>query len=149
MIFIIVLLVLFFDQLTKFLATEAIGLNQSIPIINNIFHLTLVHNKGAAFGILKNQTLLFMVISLITIVIIFHHLRKKRRKGLDIFTISLALILSGAIGNFIDRISLGYVVDFLDFRIWPVFNLADSAITVGAILLGFVILKSNKEKKQN
>lgn len=142
MIFIIVLLVLFFDQLTKFLAIKSIGLNQSIPIINNIFHLTLVHNKGAAFGILKNQTLLFMVISLITIVVIFHHLRKKRRKGLDIFTISLALILSGAIGNFIDRFSFGYVVDFLDFRIWPVFNIADSAITIGAVLLGYALLKS-------
>jgi len=149
MIFIIVLLVLFFDQLTKFFAAKTIGLNQSIPVINNIFHLTLVHNKGAAFGILKNQTLLFTAISLVTIFVICHHLRKKRGKGLDIFTISLSLILSGAIGNFIDRASLGYVVDFLDFRIWPVFNLADSAITIGAVLLGFLILKSNKEKKQN
>lgn len=144
MIFIIVFLILFLDQLTKLLASKNILLNQTLPIINNIFHLTLIHNKGAAFGIFKNQTAIFMVIALITIITIYHKLKTRRESQINIFVISLALILAGALGNFIDRLFLGYVVDFLDFRIWPVFNIADSAITIGAILLGYSLLKSKK-----
>jgi len=144
MIFIIVFLILLLDQLSKVLATQNILLNESLPVIDNVFHLTLIHNKGAAFGIFKNQTVLFILVSLLAIVIILYNLKKKKEKRLGISVVSLALILGGALGNFIDRVLLGYVVDFLDFRIWPVFNIADSAITVGAILLGYTILKSKK-----
>jgi signal peptidase II len=145
MIFIIVFSVLLLDQSTKILASKNILLGQTIPVISNIFHLTLVHNKGAAFGIFKNQTALFILTSLTAIFIISYKLKARSAAGrLDILVVSLGLILAGTLGNLIDRLFLGYVVDFFDFRIWPVFNIADSAITVGAILLGWTILFNKK-----
>ena len=142
MIFIITLSILFTDQLTKLLATQNLLLNQSAPLIKGIFHLTLIHNRGAAFGILKNQTQLFIFISILAVILIYSALRNNKHKKYSFYNISLALISAGALGNLIDRLRLGYVIDFLDFRIWPVFNVADSAITIGAILLGYAILKS-------
>ncbi len=141
MIFIIVSITLSLDQLTKFFITKNLFLNQSIPIIKGIFHITLIHNRGAAFGILKNQVPLFIFTSILTIILIYFNLKNNRyRKSRSI---SLSLILAGALGNLIDRLFFGYVIDFLDFRIWPVFNIADSAITIGAILLGYSIIKGN------
>jgi signal peptidase II len=147
MLFTPAILVLFLDQLSKHLAVKNLILNQSVPIIKGIFHLTLIHNRGAAFGILKNQVPLFIFISLFAIILIYFNLKKSRNKENIVFNISLALILGGALGNLIDRLFLGYVIDFLDFRIWPVFNVADSAITIGAILLGYSILKSGRTVK--
>jgi len=142
MIFIIVLSVLSLDQLTKFLVSRNLFLHESIPVASGIFHITLVHNRGAAFGMLKNQTPIFVVTSIFAIVLIYLSLKENKRN--KIFTLALSLILAGALGNLIDRLFFGYVIDFLDFRVWPVFNIADSAITIGAILLGICILKSAK-----
>ncbi|MBM3249244.1 MAG: signal peptidase II [Candidatus Omnitrophica bacterium] len=142
MIFIIVFCVLSLDCLTKFIAQRNLSLNDSIPVVKNIFHLTLVHNRGAAFGILKNQLPLFIVTSLFAVILIAFSLKEK--KGSLLYCTALSLILAGALGNLIDRLTLGYVVDFLDFRIWPVFNVADSAITIGAVLLALSILKTKK-----
>ncbi len=144
MIFTIVCSILFLDQLTKFLVTKNLFLNQSAPLIKGVFHLTLIHNRGAAFGILKNQSPLFIFASIFVIILIYFSLKNDRQRKRSIYSVSLSLILSGALGNLIDRIFLGYVIDFLDFRIWPVFNVADSAITIGAILLGCCILFKNK-----
>ena len=141
MIFIITLSIFFTDQLTKLLATQNLLLNQSAPLIKGIFHLTLIHNRGAAFGILKNQIPLFIFISILAVILIYLALRNNKYKEYSFYNISLALILAGASGNLIDRLRLGYVIDFLDFRIWPVFNVADSAITIGAILLGWSIIR--------
>jgi signal peptidase II len=106
-----------------------------------------VHNRGAAFGILKNQLFLFILSSIFAIILIYFNLKKSRNKNkLSLNNLALGLILSGAIGNLIDRLLLGYVVDFLDFRVWPVFNVADSAITVGAVLLAWSLLKDSREK---
>lgn len=138
MSFIIISSVLFLDRLTKFIITKKIALHQSIPVIKNFFHLTLVHNRGAAFGILKDRAYLFIFTSIAAVILISLELNKHKRTSL--YTVSLCLILSGAIGNLIDRLFLGYVIDFLDFRVWPVFNIADSAITTGAVLLGYSIL---------
>lgn len=147
MLFIFILIILSLDQFSKFLVTKNLILNQSVPIIGRIFHLTLIHNRGAAFGILKNQVWVFIFISLFVIVLILSNLKKSPHKKFSICNISLSLILAGALGNLIDRLFLGYVIDFLDFRIWPVFNIADTAVTVGAILLGFSILKSGRTAK--
>ena len=143
MIFLIVSIILSLDLITKFLASQNLLFNQSLPLIKVFFYLTLIHNRGAAFGILKNQTALFIFTSLLAVVLIYSSLKKnKSYKKLTLASVSLAFILGGALGNLIDRLFLGYVVDFLDFRIWPVFNIADSAITIGAILLGWCILKT-------
>lgn len=139
---IIASIILSLDQLIKFLVTKNLSLNESYPVIKGVFHLTPVHNTGAAFGILKSQTLLFIFVSLIAVLLIFLNLRKNRSKRLSLENLSLSFILAGAAGNLIDRVSFGYVVDFLDFRVWPVFNLADSAITAGAVLLAWSIIKN-------
>ena len=140
---IIVFIILTLDQLTKFLASKNLELNNPLPIIKGVFNLTLVYNRGAAFGIFKNQFYLFILSSIAAVILIYSVLKKNKRNNL--YTFSLSLILGGALGNLIDRIFLGYVVDFLDFRIWPVFNFADSAITLGALLLGWQIFITEKK----
>jgi len=138
MIFIIVFTVLSLDRLTKILVTKNLILNRSIPVIKGIFNLTLIHNRGAAFGILKNQTPFLIFTSLFAIMLIYFNLRSNKHSKL--YVVSLSLILAGATGNLIDRLFFGCVIDFLDFRIWPVFNVADSSITIGSILLAWSIL---------
>ena len=148
----IVLPLLIIDQLTKFIVLKNFQPADSVPIIKNVFHITLVCNKGAAFGIFSEITgSLFIWISFVAVIIIiftFAFFKKiafgnnpkqfSKKKSTLFF---LSLILAGAIGNFIDRVRFGFVVDFLDFRIWPVFNIADSAITIGTILLILQMLK--------
>ena len=124
--FIIVLL----DQITKF---SARSLTESVPVIQNVFHLTLIQNTGAGFGILQGQRWLLIFISFIVIGYILFEIDKILES--KYYTISTSLILGGAIGNLIDRLSFGTVTDFLDFRIWPAFNIADSALVIGVILL--------------
>jgi len=146
MIFIIVFFILSLDQLTKFLVTRNLSLNESIPVIKGIFLFTLIHNRGAAFGVLKNQTPLFILISIFAITLIYFGLKNNKHK--KAYCVSLSLIFAGALGNLIDRVFLGYVIDFFDFRIWPVFNVADSAITIGTLLLGYSILKEEAKVKR-
>lgn len=147
MIFIIVLTILSLDQLSKYAANHYLQIGRSLPVIKGIFHLTLVYNRGAAFGILKNQIPLFIFTSLFALALICLEFSKNNHNRL--YRWALILIFSGAAGNLIDRFIFGHVIDFLDFRIWPVFNLADSAITVGAVLLGWSTLRSkNKHGSQ-
>jgi signal peptidase II len=118
----------------------------SIPVIDNIFHITYIQNKGAAFGFLQNKIIFFIFVTIIVAVVILFLLWKTRDKSnYKLFHFSIILQLGGAIGNLIDRVRLGYVVDFLDFRIWPVFNVADIAIVSGVILLSWYVIK-NPEK---
>lgn len=138
MIFIIISSVIFLDQATKFLATKFLQLNNPLPLVKNFLFLTLVHNRGAAFGIFQNQLFMFLLVSIFAIILIVCSLRDKKNSAL--FKISLSLILGGAIGNLIDRARFGFVVDFLDFRVWPVFNLADSVITIAALFLSWELL---------
>lgn len=139
--FLIAGLVVVIDQITKALALSYLKDGQSIPIINKIFYLTLVQNTGAAFGLFKNQTAFFVVISIIAIISIAFFLRKNKTA----LNFPLALILGGAMGNLIDRLRCSHtVVDFLDFRVWPVFNFADSCISVGTFLLFLLIIRGRK-----
>ena len=137
-------LVFSLDQISKLFVSQNIVLNQPNEIIKNVFYLTLVHNTGAAFGIFKNQTLFFVIVSILAVAIIVVYM-KKRPKVFSASDVALALILGGALGNLADRLRLGYVVDFLDFRIWPVFNIADSAITVGVFLLIISLLPRKRD----
>ena len=135
--------ILFFDQLTKFIVSQKIPINESIPVIKNIFHLTYIINRGAAFGVFKNQVHFFIATSVVAIIFILFNLFWKKARH---YEIAFSLILSGAISNLIDRLRLGAVIDFLDFRIWPVFNIADMAISLGAILLAYSMLFKKAEK---
>lgn len=139
----LVISILVFDQLTKYIVSQKIPLGQSIPIIKNVFHLTYILNYGAAFGLLRNQFYFFVIVAVTAIIFILINLRYKKRP-LRI-EIPLYLILAGAISNLFDRIRLKAVIDFLDFRIWPVFNIADTAITIGAILLACAVLFKKTE----
>lgn len=141
---IIVLLVLALDQLSKFILNANLALNESIPLVKGVFSLTLVHNRGAAFGIFKNQLYIFIFISVIAIGLVYSML--KNNKSGKLYSLSLSLILAGALGNLLDRVFFGYVIDFLDFHIWPVFNIADSAITCGTLILGWVVLRPSPKK---
>ena len=134
-------LVIFFDQVSKWLMMSWLSLYETV-VIMPYFNLTMAHNEGAAFSFLAQaggwQRWFFIGLALIISVVLFVWLAKlKPTEKLE--AISLSLILGGAIGNVIDRISYGYVVDFIDLYIghnhWPVFNIADSAICIGAILL--------------
>ena len=153
MIVFISILVVLLDQLSKILFTKILTPYHSIPIIKEFFHFTLVQNTGIAFGMFKGSSTVILVVTIIGVVLIIYSLRNDlwviRSKGLP-FTDKLAMgfILGGAIGNFIDRIRLGYVIDFLDFRIWPVFNLADSFITIGAVILLWKTILPSKFQKQ-
>lgn len=139
-IFSTALLIVALDQLTKFLIKQNIQLNQSIPIIKNTLHLTYVANTGSAFGLFKGFNVFFILFSIIVIIVIFYYL-KEIVKNKRLLQIGVGLLLGGTIGNLIDRLFYGAVIDFIDFRIWPVFNVADSAVTVSVILLIVLLWK--------
>ena len=143
----VILLVYFLDRLSKYLIIELMSAGSSIPVIKGVLHLTLVHNTGAAFGMFKDHPSLFILIGAVFSCLVVYFLTVKPQAFNALEKISLCLILAGTLGNLTDRIRFGYVVDFLDFRVWPVFNIADSSITIGAILLAWTILVSSGKQK--
>lgn len=138
--FLVAMGVLALDQLVKYWVLTTMVEGQSIPLIQNIFHLTFVKNYGAAFGILAHNRSFFIAVGLAVAGLILYFYRQVAEKH-QLMTWSLALLLGGAVGNLIDRIRLGYVVDLFDFRVWPVFNVADMAIVGGVMLLGWIIMR--------
>lgn len=135
------------DQLTKLLVVKYMELGQSIPLIADVFHLTSHRNMGAAFGILQNQRWLFIIITTVVVIgIVVSMIRIGKNQPR--VSLALSLVLGGAIGNFIDRILTGQVVDFLDFTLinFPIFNVADMAITIGVgVLLLDMFLEGRKK----
>ena len=130
--------IIFLDRLTKIFFTNLLGYGESLPVIRNVFHMTLVHNTGIAFGFFKDQGIVFIIVPIIAIILLvfnIYYYRQNNEVISRIYIGAFSLILGGAIGNLIDRIFYGYVIDFIDFRIWPVFNIADSAITIGAVII--------------
>jgi len=142
--YIIVIAVLILDQLSKILALKYLVPVGDIPIINNIFHLTYVENRGAAFGLFQNQKLFFVITTLLVLGFIWFYAHHNRLNKMMI--VGLSLVAGGAIGNLIDRVRLGFVVDYFNAVIinFPVFNIADSAVVVGAVLIGIFILKYDR-----
>ncbi|MCC6758805.1 MAG: signal peptidase II [Candidatus Omnitrophica bacterium] len=139
------------DRLTKIFFTHTLSSGESFVVLRNILHMTLVHNPGIAFGMFKNHGIVFIIIPVIMIGLLvfnFYHYKYNNEKLSRLYVVSVSLILAGAIGNLIDRILYGYVIDFIDVRVFPVFNVADSAITVGACLLLWRIYVPSKESKE-
>ena len=135
---------LLLDQFVKYLVRTNMELGQSFPIIFGIFHLTYIENPGAAFGILANRRLLFLLLTIIIVGIMFYlYFQLRQKKSLTAF--SLGLVISGALGNFIDRFFRGTVTDLFDLRIWPIFNIADICICVGLALLCYLLLFKGEE----
>lgn len=140
MYFIIIAIVVALDQFTKYLVQANMDMGQSIPVIAGLFHMTYIKNYGAAFSILQNHRSLLIAFPLIVTVIVLTVLIKIRKSSHRILLLSISLIAGGGIGNLIDRIAYGYVVDFFDFRIWPIFNVADIAVCFGCVLLVIYVL---------
>ena len=140
------------DQLTKLLSVLFLKNIDTLPLIRGVLHLTYVENRGAAFGMLSDDRWVFLTVSTVTILVIGVLLYFGHIDGVA-YGVALSMILSGGIGNMIDRVALGYVVDFIDFRLinFAVFNGADSFICVGAglmiVLLLRDIIRESREKK--
>lgn len=147
-------LILLADQLTKIYIDRSMQLYQSLPVIDGLFSITYLRNKGAAFSFLANASWrlpFFIIISFIAVAAIMIAFSKLRDNQL-VAAFALTLILSGAVGNLIDRIRLGEVIDFLDVYWktyhWPAFNVADSAICIGvALLMLDMLLEEHRLKK--
>ena len=138
------LIVFIIDQLVKGYITASMHLGQSVPVIKNYFYITYVLNPGAAFGIFENQRLFFIGVALVLLGVVIYF-RKQLMKEHMLVQYGVGLLVGGAIGNLYDRLQNGLVVDFLDFRFWPVFNIADVAICVGAGLIMFDICFRRQE----
>ena len=141
------------DQLTKYLVVANMGLHESIAVIPGVFNFTYIQNDGAAFGMLDDQRWIFLVLSTVAIIGILGFMFWKKPQD-KLLLASLILIVSGGIGNMIDRIALGYVIDFIDFCAFPelwkwVFNVADSFVCVGAgIMILWLILDMIRDYKK-
>ena len=127
--------IIFFDQLTKYLVNLFLAEGQSILLIPHFFYLTHIRNSGVSFGLFKDKIPFAFYLGLSLLAIGMLALFLRREQGNRNQRIATGLIAGGILGNLIDRARLGAVVDFLDFRVWPIFNLADSAITIGIIIL--------------
>lgn len=146
LVIIISIILFIIDQISKILVIKYIDINHSIELLKNFFYLTYTHNEGAAFSILTGQRIFLILIAITILVIIFNYIRKNKIKN-KVELVAFPLIIGGSLGNLIDRILRGYVVDFLDFKIfgynYPIFNIADTFIVVGVFLL--LILTFRKE----
>jgi len=134
------------DLGSKWWMSQVLTYSESISVLPGFFQLTLVHNTGGAFGLFANQTFVFVVLSIITIFFLLGLYRAYASKSKWLVW-PIGLVLGGAVGNLIDRVRYGYVVDFLDFFVkdwhWPAFNLADSCICVGLGILAFYLGKKS------
>ena len=143
---------LFLDQFSKFLIVKNMNIYDSIPILKEIFHITYIHNTGIVFGMLTGHNFYILIGTVIFIVLFLFSLRKdfvkiySENKHNIVFKLSLAMFLGGALGNILDRFFRGFVVDFLDFRVWPVFNFADSFICVSFFVFAVYFLSKEKSK---
>ena len=144
-IFIIALL----DQAAKFFAAGLLQSVDTVPILSGIFQLTYVENSGAGFGVFSDYTWLLTVLTLIIIVLAVSYVVFKRPNNTILLT-ALTFMIGGAVGNLIDRIRLGYVIDFFDFTLinFPVFNIADCFITIGAVVFAVYIIFSDDKKEK-
>jgi signal peptidase II len=149
-------LVVLLDQLSKVWIITTLRLHEGFSLIDGFFNIVHVRNPGAAFGFLAAapplfRYIFFIAVTLAAILLILHYLRVSRIEHPSLVS-ALALILAGAVGNLIDRVRFGEVVDFLDVYIgahhWPAFNVADSAISVGAVCLIGVLLRGRKERME-
>jgi len=149
-------LIVALDQITKAAISSSFAMHESYEVISGFFNLVYVTNPGAAFGFLAGASatfryIFFIGVTVIAILLIIYYLLKSK-SGSIVIVISLTLIFAGAIGNLIDRIRFGAVVDFLDVYVgsshWPAFNVADSTITVGAILMIWEMIINRKKENQ-
>jgi signal peptidase II len=135
------------DQLTKATASSRLLVGQPVPVLDDVIRFTLVHNTGAAFGLFPGSRVPFIVISILAILVVIYLFLRETYRSLT-NRILLGCILGGAIGNLVDRVRLGWVIDFIEMGLgsarWPVFNVADSAVTLGVIFLAWNLARAGR-----
>ena len=144
MFYIITLSWLILDQASKYYVQTHMALGQSIVVVPGLFHWTYILNHGAAFGILRDQRIFFLAIVVILLVCLAYKY-KEIAKGPSYLKLGTGLLLAGALGNAIDRFVQDGVVDFFDFLIWPIFNVADIGIVIGIFLVAYYMIASDSE----
>ncbi|MBM4271062.1 MAG: signal peptidase II [Deltaproteobacteria bacterium] len=149
-----VAVVVLLDFVTKAFISSAMALHETFPVIGGFFNITYVRNPGAAFGFLSDaspgfRSVFFVAVTCLAIILVLYYIVKSTAEEPRVI-LSLSLILSGALGNLVDRVRFGEVIDFIDVYIgshhWPAFNVADSAITIGAFLLLIEMFKHRKDQ---
>jgi signal peptidase II len=165
----IIVAIIVLDQITKYLVKTSMSLYESFNLLGNFFKLTYIENSGMAFGIQLGNKFVFTILSILAVFVVVYYLIQSL-KGHLLMSIALSLILGGAIGNLIDRILYGRVVDFLDFEFfdviipkfkilfinfpgyqldrWPIFNIADSSVTCGMVLVAIIVFFIKDKPKQ-
>lgn len=147
----IILAVILLDQLTKYIVVQNFIMHESLPIIEDVFHFTRRFNTGGAWSILSGQMPVLILITLVGLGFFFYFFKDVDFKNQKFYSIGISLMIGGAIGNFIDRIRLGGVVDFIDVYIgsydFPVFNIADMALDIGVVM--FIIAVVFYDKRDN
>lgn len=147
--YIVAMVIVIIDQVTKWIVVKTMNIGEQITVIENFFYFTSHRNSGAAWGILQGRMYFFYVITVIVVAGIVYYMQKYGKDSV-ILAISLSLVLGGAVGNFIDRLFRKEVVDFFDFILfgydYPIFNIADSALVVGVILVLIVTFIDEKKK---
>jgi signal peptidase II len=142
--FIIAIIIIILDRITKYAAKGFWFPDKSMDIIRNYLSFTYLENRGAAFGIFKNKKFLLVGVTTLVVIFLIYYLYKNRSMS-RLLKIGLTLIIAGAIGNLIDRVAFSYVVDFIYFHVkdifdWPVFNFADISVVCGSIILALCLL---------
>ena len=146
--YILAVFVVGLDQWSKYLVRASMQMGESIPIIDSIFHLTYIENEGVAFGLFSGHTNIFVLVSILVLIGLLIFVWKESSQSL-LLHYGAALVVSGALGNIIDRAMKASVTDMFDFRIWPIFNIADIAVCVGFVLLVLYLFFSSEDKSEN
>lgn len=151
--YLVAVIIVALDQWTKWLVVKNMELGERIPLLDPTLGLLSHRNRGAAWGMLEGQIWLFSIVTVIVIAGILYYFHKEA-KGKPLFQLSLMILLGGAIGNFIDRLFRGEVVDFIDVLIpiinydFPIFNIADAALTIGVVMVMIVLFLEEKREKK-
>lgn len=145
--YVIIPIVVALDQATKWYIRANFRVGETLPLIPDILHITYVRNQGAAFSMFRNMPFVTVLIPIMMVIACLALTLYFRRHSCRVPAVLTALVAAGGIGNLIDRLVLGYVTDMIDFRVFPVFNVADIAVTVGCILLIIWILRDDRMEK--
>jgi len=146
MYYIIIIVLAAIDQAIKYVVRANMNVGETIPVIENVFHITYIHNTGAAFSIMQGQTAFLIAVPAILTIAIIVYLHKQTKGSHFTLPLALALICAGGTGNLIDRIRFGWVVDFIDFRVFPIFNAADVFVCTGCGALIIYMIFFDKPK---
>lgn len=147
--YLIIAAVIALDQFVKHAIVSVMAQGESIPVVNQVFHITYIQNTGAAFSLMEGFRVLLIVLPVVIALAAMGFIFLKRKVAHPLLLTSLAFICGGGLGNAIDRATLGYVVDYLDFRVFPIFNIADIFVCLGCgLLLLYVIVVDRKDSEK-